>query len=167
MLVCAEWCLGSKEARPAAAPRLPGSVRYVLSDTPRGIAVAYEDAAGQQHQACFEAHRLCYSEDVDGSPCALVGESLEGSDLARPGQIMLPCGDTFEVPDAWWDLATWSTSDTRASYSAGLLIVNSTSTVRNAMHAALALAAAGGILDALEFDRLPRRLPEGKPGARP
>lgn len=157
MFANTEWCLGSKEARLAATARKPGSVRYTLSDTARGIAVQYEDAAGAQHQASFEAHSLCYVEDAEETVSVLVGDALEESALACPGQIVLPCNETVALPDAWRDLAAWSTCDVRASYTSGVLVVDSTSTVRNAMHAALALAAAGGLLDALDFDLLPRR----------
>ena len=114
----------------------------------------YEDSFGNRRRALFEAFRVRYVESCSG-PSVFAQKRLCESALASPGQIVLPCDHTFDVPEAWRDLATWSTEDTSATCSAGLLIVDSTTTVRNAMYAALALAAVGGILDSLEFDVLP------------
>lgn len=150
-----DWCLGSGEVKQAVTARPHGSVHYTMTDTARGIAVQYEDQLGDRRRAVFEAFRLRYVESY-GEPGVFAQESLCGSALACPGQIILPCDPDFEVPEAWEDLRQWAAEDTRVSCSAGLLVVDSASTVRNAMHAALVLAAVGGILDALDFDVVPK-----------
>ena len=80
------------------------------------------------------------------------GAALCAEGLAVPGQIILPLrGYPFCLPKEWQVLSDWCTEDVSARCSEEALVVHSAKTLRNAMHSALVLAAAGGLLDAVEF----------------
>ena len=126
---------------------------YQLRDVENGIEVSY-DQAGCRHSACFT---VCNIDNVFHEP-------LSASSLARPGMVVLSLERSLTLGAAWGDLSTWCTSDVHVTFSAESLFVTSHSNLRNAVHAALALCAAGGALDRFEFtERKELGPPRGKP----
>ena len=145
----AQCCLASRNVRPAPAPR--AACAYVIDDAETGVIVQYGNELEEKCSALFQAYPVQYLGDVAGERF-VVGSQLSAADLVSPGYVVLPVGPEFSLPEEVCCMSAWCTDDIRATCASGLLTVGSSSTLRNAMHAALTLAAVGGVLDALEFD---------------
>ena len=139
-----QWGLMSMHLRPNSEPK--HARRYALSDVCSGILITYlED--GAPYSAEFRLVALNnendnFSIDTSSSQIDLIKQA---------GQILLPVVDQFNVSDEWKNLEGWCGKDIAVTHSINLLVVESTLCLRNAMHAALALAAAGGQFDEFEF----------------
>ena len=119
---------------------------YSLRDEENGLALSY-DQDGQSHAAIFRAHAL---DDTTGA--AIVrDEALCAAGLAVPARVVVPLVHRFELSECWHRIVDWGSADLSASVAHGVLVVESSTSLRNAMHAALVLSAAGGVFDQADF----------------
>jgi len=127
---------------------VPSSVdrTYSLRDEENGLALSYEQD-GQILAAVFRAHAL---DDTTDGPIVR-DNALCAAGLAVPARVVVPLVHRFELSECWHRIVDWGSTDLSASVAHGVLVVESTTSLRNAMHAALVLSAAGGVFDNADF----------------
>lgn len=120
---------------------------YSLRDDENGLAVSYLQADGRSCEAVFRAHAVDFTEES----VIVQDEALSAAELAVAARVVLPLMSNFKLSDCWRQISKWSSSDLLVSVNQEVLVVESTSSLRNAMHAALVLSAAGGVFDGANF----------------